>query len=199
MKEGDKISKKRGQFWYADYLIGITVFMVIGFLFFRTFVDVSANNSLMEDLIDDGISISNSFMSPGYLPDKWNLDPPDGRIGFVENGKLNSSEYYDDANHNNFRAMVQTPDGYERSKYLIGTRYDYLVYFEDENGNPIDNGFLTVLGRWSTLEEFNTNANAEAVVKIVRFVWVDEYETPDYRLDNLGKGRILKMVVIVWK
>ncbi|MFH1209811.1 MAG: hypothetical protein V1663_03410 [archaeon] len=190
MKDGDKISKKRGQFWYSDYLIGIMVFMVIGFLFFRTFVDVSTSNSLMENLIDDGISISNSFMSSGYLPDYWDDAVPDGRIGFVDNGKLNIDFYQ------NFTNLIVQGD-YEKSKYLIGTRYDYIVYFEDENGNPIENnGILMVLGKYSSLTELN-NANADAIVKIIRFVWVDEYETPIANPND--KGRILRMVVIVWK
>jgi len=200
----EKRGLNRGQFWYADYLIGLSVFMIIGFLFFRTFVDVSYSNSLMDELVEDGISISNALMSDGYLHNEWLPEEGEqvqGRIGFVNNGRLNITSY------TTFKSLVQYMpsdpaeiSGYELSKYLIGTRYDYITYFEDENGNIIQNSIsnpdieLTILGRYSDTISIS---NAEGVVKFTRFVWVDEYE--DSPNNDDGKGKILRMIVVVWK
>ena len=169
--------EKRGQFWYTDYLIGLLVFMVIGFLFFRTVVDISSNNAVMDDLVETGITISNVLMSEGYLYNQWG--DGEGRIGFVNNGKVNLSSY------NNFTTLVSTPDNYETSKYLIGTKYDYVTYFEYENGTIIQN---TVAGKYNDL---NLITNAEAIIKFVRFVWYDQ--------DGDNKGKVVKLVVEVWK
>ncbi|MBU2633842.1 MAG: hypothetical protein KJ674_01205 [Nanoarchaeota archaeon] len=171
--------KKRGQFWYTDYLIGLLVFMIIGFLFVRTVVDISSNNALLEDLVEEGITISNSLTSEGYLHDEWGDDPPKGRIGFVNGGKVNDTSYV------LFTSLVSDPDDYEISKYLMGIKYDYVTYFEDSEGVLIPG---SIIGKYSVLESID---EADAVVKFVRFVWYDD--------DNDGKGRIVRLVVEVWK
>lgn len=184
---------KRGQFWYTDYLIGLLVFMIIGVLFFRTFVDISSSNAIMEELVETGVTISNSLMGEGYLHDQWINSQ--GRIGFVDNAKLNITSY------DLFKNLVSTGssgEGYATSKYLIGTKYDYITYFEDVDGNPIQNNKLDILGK-DGINSLDDISNANAIVKFVRFVWVDEYEQPWYPDENMGKGRILRMVVMVWQ
>ena len=168
--------KKRGQFWYSDFMIGIIIMMTIGLLFFSTIFKLYESNDKIGELISDGVLISDYFMSSGY--DSGNWASGDGRIGFVNNGKIN------DGVGSNFEYFTNL--NYDVSRSLLGIHYNYVVYFEDDEGNILDlsieEDFIGYdISNIGEIEEMNT----DYMVKLVRFVYFQE--------------DIVKMVVVLWE
>lgn len=172
------MQNKKGQFWYGDFLIGLFILMVISVVFVVTITDINAREDVLQSLIDDGTTISNSLMSQGYLTaEEWKLE--EGRIGFVEDGKVNNEKLA-------YFATIATFD-YRTSQYLLGTRNNYAVYFEDKDGQIIDDAMY---GRVNSLQELN-NLGVENLVRFTRFVYYDN--------DNDGDGEIVKLILLIWE
>jgi len=162
--------KKRGQFWYSDFMIGIIIMMTIGLLFFSTIFKLYESNDKIGELISDGVLISDYFMSSGYDSENWGSG--NGRIGFVDNGKVNE-------NFENFQLL-----DYDTSKFLLGIHYDYVVYFEDSLGNFLDLGEDDFIGyEIGGIEQIEL-IDTDHMVKLARFVYYG--------------GDIQKMVVVLW-
>ena len=142
---------KKAQFWYADFLIGLLILVFISFLFIRTITDLNTKEEIIQSLLNDGLSISNSFMSKGYLSDQWILS--EGRIGIVDYGKIVSTDF------NNLKSL-----DYQISRNLLGTSSDYAIYIEYTDGSTSDwyskPGIINIEG-----------INSDNLVKITRFVY----------------------------
>src|SRR3989344_32498 len=179
---------KKAQFWYADFLLGLLVLFIITFIFNRVIIDLNLREDKIQELVNDGNAISSSLMSPGYLGyTQWSASNPNGRIGLVENGKVINGKL------NNFKQLLLTagiPSGYNKSRILLGTKNDYLMYFEDKNANIItDIAGNKVYGALSDASKIN-QIGAENIVRFTRFVYYDN--------NNDGKGELVKMNILVW-
>lgn len=164
--------KKRGQFWYADFIIGITMMVTISILFFSTIISLYESNDKIEDLINNGVVISDYFMTSGYLPLEW--DTGNGRVGFVDYGRLNEDNLI----------LFGNLD-YENSQYLLGTSYDYIVYFENST-SVLDITGDRFIGNTEIESVVDiTNVDTEHMIKLIRFVYYG--------------GDIIKMVVVIWE
>ena len=169
---------KKGQFWYSDFLIGLFILMVISVIFVVTIVDINSREDILQGLIDDGVTITNSLMSEGYLTaENWRQDK--GRIGFVRNGKVDNERLA-------YFATISTFD-YRTSQYLLGTRNNYAVYFENKTGNVVNDN---VYGRINSLNELN-ELGVENLVKLTRFVYYDGNDDE--------KGEIVKLILLIWE
>ena len=170
---------KKAQFWYADFLLGLFVLFIITFVFNRVIIDLNLKEDKVQELINDGTSIANSLMSPGYLGfSQWANKA--GRIGLVDNGKVNNNKV------NDFQLLLNSNNGYDVSKFLLGTKNDYLMYFEDKNNNIIDN---KVYGGLDDVSKIN-QIGAENIVRFTRFAYYDN--------NNDGKGELVKMNILIW-
>ncbi len=183
------LNQKRAQFWYADFLLAILILVAISFLFIKNITDLNSKQDRLEWVANDAISISNSLMSEGYCPSNpFNTCYSDwliltGRIGFVKQGRVIQNNLV------SFIDLTQT--SYDTSKIFLGTKNNYIFYFEDENGNKITiNGIANpekiIYGNPSVNQL--SDINAESLVKITRFLY----------LDNNGLKKIVKLVVIAW-
>ena len=180
---------KKAQFWYADFLLGLFVLFIITFIFNRVIIDLNLKGDKAQELINDGNSISNSLMSPGYLGfSQWSASNPSGRIGLVENGKVINSKLSD---FKKLLSLTGTPSGYDKSKILLGiNKNNYLMYFEDKNGNPIaDTTGNKVYGGLDDIAKIN-QIGADNIVRFTRFVYYDN------NVD--GKGELVKMNILIW-
>ena len=167
---------KRAQVWYTDFLIGLLILIVITFIFTRTILDLNSREDRFQELINDGSSIANSFMSPAYNSNGWINNPPSGRLGFVRDGKIVKNDF--DA----FLNLLNN-NNYEKTKTLLGTRNDYVLYFEFDN-NKLSYGGRTIYGKYDDL----TKIKADNLIKINRVLYYD--------LDNNRK--IVNMVILVF-
>lgn len=175
---------KKGQFWYSDFLIGLFILIIISAIFVITIVDINSREDTLQSLIDDGVTISNSLMSEGYLKDEWVNNK--GRIGFVKNGKVDNNNL---ASFDTISSYSISPDNYKISKYLLGTINDYAVYFEDKDGDVVKD---KVYGKVNTKEALD-DLGVENLVRFTRFVYYDYDDTSE------GIGEIVKMILVVWE
>ena len=165
---------KKSQGFYADFLIGLLILIFITFIFTRTILDLNSHEDILQGLINDGTSISNSLMSEGYCPtnqcstDWSNMK---GRLGFVKNGKIIADKF-------NAYAALESID-YPKTKALLGTNNDYVLYFE-YNNQIISN----IYGKYDNLNQITEDNR----VKITRILY--------YNLD--GNGGIVNMIVLVF-
>ena len=79
--------------------------------------------------------------------------------------------------------LLNTQDGYKKSTILLGTRNDYVFYFEFDE-TKLNYGGKEVYGKYDDVDEIESSN----VIKINRVVYYD--------LD--GRGRIVKLVVLVF-
>ena len=197
----DKI-KKRGQFWYIDLLIALFVVSVIAILFVKGITDIVDREKDVNDLLAEGIDISNNIMSKGLLSSTW-CSGNDGRIGFVDNSKINT-------NFNDFKTLVETTgntcinpgggfiDGYTKSRILLGIKSQYVIYMQNKDGTIIDSkayGNNTISSKTYTsigeiLGEIDEKISPENKVNIFRYVYYDD--------NGDGKGELIRIGITIW-
>lgn len=172
---------KKSQAWYADFLIGLLILIFITFVFTTTIIDLNTKEDKLQELSNDGISVSSSLMSSAYGSyGSWIIYPPSGRLGFVKNGRIIKEDFEE------FQNLVNSDEGYKNSKILLGTKNDYILYFEF-NDEIFENKVYGKPG-------ININNNkiegiiSDNIIKITRIVYYD--------LDNSGK--IVKMVILIF-
>ena len=170
---------KKGQAFYADFLIGLLILIFITFVFTRTIIDLNSREDKLQGLINDGVSISNSIISGAYGSyGGWSSYPPKGRLGFIREGKIIKKDF------DNFLNLInQGEEGYKKTKILLGAKNDYMLYFEYE-GNKLSYGGRNVYGKHDKIEEIK----ADNIIKIKRIAY--------YNLDNSGK--IVNMIILVF-
>ncbi len=172
---------KKAQFWYADFLLAILILVAISFLFVTTITNLNSQQDKLQSLASDAFAISSSFMSEGYCPSNCLSDWRDlnGRIGFVKEGKVLQNNLQDLIN------LVSTNSDYENSKILLGTRNNYIFYFEDNTNTkiPIIGGDV-VYGNPSV--NYVSEINAESLVRTTRIAYLPQTQ------------QIVRLIIIVW-
>lgn len=148
---------KRGQAWYADFMVGLMIFVSVVGIYYTFQEAFSQDNTGLDDLIADSKQISTMLMTPGY-PDPWtNLTVE--RIGLT-----NGTPRIVLSKVQAFGAL-----DYDESRTLFNTPYQYAVYFRQGVQNvTLPNG-QTFIGRQP--------ANATDVVTVLRFVIYDSVLT----------------------
>ena len=172
------IMKKRGQFWYGDFMIAMLVMIVIGIIFSNTIVDIPQRESNLDNMIDDGVNIANSLLSEGYDMPNWRNG--NGRIGINTDSKIDVNKL------DTFSSLVDTNRGYLISKFLFGTDYDYVFYFEDKDGNIVNERSYGGVARSEDLEI----VSALNMFRMIRIVFLDNNQD--------GKGELVKMHIVLW-
>ena len=173
--------KKRGQFWYADFVMGVLVIAFIAVLFAKAVVDVPERESSLNVITQDAVTVANLLMSPGVDSANWKNGK--GKIGLVQRGKVNYQWY------NDFTSLVESgsdQQGYQMARQLLGTKYDFAVYFQKKDGGIYGNrayGGIDDIQQLQALE-------AENIVKAHRVVYFDG--TGD------AIGEVYIMAVVVW-
>ena len=184
------LKSKKSQFWYADFLIAVLILVLISYLFISSINQLNKKQDKFQSISSDSLLISSTLMSEGYCADddceNWRYLL--GNIGFVENGKVIQDK---------LKALIlltSTNDGYETSKILLGTKNNYIFYFEDSDDL---NSKITISGEdnkkiygKSGIDEVS-QINTESYVRTTRFVYL---ENPPL----INTKKIVKLVVIVW-
>lgn len=123
----DSFTNKKTQMWFTDFVIGTLIFtlMLIGYYTYTT--NISKQDSLTaNDLIADAESVSTTILLAGY-PDNWD-NTTVRSIGITnDNQRINKTKII------NFAEL-----SYNKTKKLLGTIYDYLIFFTNENNTIIN-------------------------------------------------------------
>jgi len=175
---------KKAQVFVQDMIIALVLMSIMLFLFFSFYTNQNMKGENIEQsLISEAKTISDYLTSPGY-PLNWNVSNVI-RIGVADNnnvileGKLS-----------NFSEIAK--NDYERTQFLLKTKYDYVVFFRDYEGNVLNISGLMFIGKNNTnstnIEVLESPAH---LLKISRFVVLKEGETNT-------TAKIIEMVIYVW-
>ena len=105
------------------------IFVVALTIYFVYTTNLSKEDTLLlNDIIFEAKLVSSSLVSEGY-PSNWNNNTVK-RIGLTDNNQR--------INKNKLRNFANLP--YTHSKKILGTVYDYLIFFEDTNGTILNIG-----------------------------------------------------------
>lgn len=122
MKKNNMSNKS--QIWFTDFAIAIVIFSLTLISYYQYTTNISKqDSSVMVDLISDAKSIS-SYLTTGGYPTNWNSNNV-VRIGFTDNyNRIDNAKF-----------VELTKIGYNKSKKLLGTPYEYFLYFINESGD----------------------------------------------------------------
>jgi len=118
------MENKKSQAFFSDFVIALFIFTAMLITYFSYTTNLSNQDTgLLDDLLTDAKAFSSSLTSSGY-PNNWNANNV-VRIGFTDNdNKIDNSKFGEFGKIN-----------YNKSKKLLGTRYDYLAFFLNESGD----------------------------------------------------------------
>lgn len=176
--------KKKGVVWYSDFVVGFTMFLV-GILLATNYI---RNNFVItregvNDLTFAANTLSETLMRQG-VPDNWN-ETNVFQIGLTDgNYNLNITKLQSLDN--------LSQDNYETSKRLVGSSFDYLIYFK--NSEDVTQSFTssTYIG-YPGYNETNVFELANDIITISRYVVMKEESGGE------TSASIIKMIVHVWQ
>ena len=112
----------KAQMWFMDFVIGIVIFslMLVSYYVYTTNIS-KEDTAALDDLTSDSKTVASSLTSPGF-PDNWDSNTAT-RIGFTDNhNRIDNAKFSEFAEIN-----------YNKSKKLLGTVYDYFLFFVNES------------------------------------------------------------------
>ncbi|MBN2368322.1 hypothetical protein JXC34_04845 [Candidatus Woesearchaeota archaeon] len=172
---------KKSQIWYMDFILGLTLFLLIIVIAFR-FVTTSHIYTGKETslVLAESDKLSGILMSTG-IPATWT--PQDVVIfGLMqENNVLNTTklEYFQN----------MSLDDYEDMKLKLSLNSDFILYFQNRTGGNINITNTTYIGCPGYTPETIEAALPEDLITVTRYV-VYKYN---------GTAEIVALKVVVWQ
>lgn len=163
----------KGQIWYMDFILGLTLFIIILIVSFK-YMSSSVVLQNEEDLTYEADRLSGALMRPG-IPINWTPSTVLS-IGLVDEQVLDPAKVAYFANLSN--------EDYGNTKVLLGVQPDYLVYFmKGSTYINVTNQTFIGMGNISYINE-----TASEIITLTRYVV--------YSHDNISE--IIGMKVMVW-
>ncbi|MBI2449632.1 hypothetical protein HYV49_05030 [Candidatus Pacearchaeota archaeon] len=159
---------KKAQVWSLDIIVGVTIFIIAIIIFYIYTINLSDEaESSSEDLSIDADFIASNILSEGS-PSNWNktnvLIP--GILTGFEINQTKLDELYN-LTYSNY------PEGYRKVSSLIGNRFDFYFYFNNEMNILLPNGSTIIPDGIGKLYVNRTNLveleNPANIAKIERF------------------------------
>lgn len=123
----DRKKKSKSQFFYGDFVIAMLIFTAILIIYFNYRPNIPNQfNDVLNELIFDSKTVSLSLTHGGY-PFNWNGSNVN-RIGITNNDNRINSE--------KFNAFLNI--NYNKTKKLLGTNNNFMIFFENETGELIN-------------------------------------------------------------
>ena len=148
---------RKAQAWGIDLSIAAIIFTVgIVFFYFYSLNQPGQAEERIRELSNDGKIIISSILSEGN-PENWY--PGDVvKIGILTRNKINETKL------NRFYTLASTGTGYERTRNLFNTEYDYYFFLESN---------MTTIA--ADVEGIGKKPlNPENLIKITRFTIYEE-------------------------
>jgi hypothetical protein len=125
---------KKGQFNFIDFIIGLVIFVILITFFFRYSSNITKREEGITGLAVEARTVSNELLSEGF-PCDWNSSSVVA-IGITDgNNQINESK---------LQSLINID--YEETRILFRTKYDYVFFFEDNEGNIIPIGDICAVG-----------------------------------------------------
>ncbi len=170
-----KLLKKKSQIWYFDFVIALSMFLVVLVFSFK-YINETYIFDDKSPYIAEADRVAGRLMSEG-VPKDWTNESVTS-IGLTSENSLNTTKlsYF----------INMTNADYPKTKLLFGLRNDFLIYFENRTGQTVnfsDQQYVGMPGKTPF------NLDEEERVDITRYLV--------YKQDDAAE--ILAMQVIVWK
>lgn len=121
------MANRKSQMWFTDFVIALVIFSLTLISYYTYTANISKqDSSVMNEIISDAKTVSSAFTSGGY-PDNWDSSTVT-RIGFTDNYNRIDNEKFGEFN------KIK----YNKTKKLLGTIYDYFLFFVNES-NDVQN------------------------------------------------------------
>jgi len=123
------LKTKKAQAWIADFAIAIIIFAVVLVSYYTYTTNVSKHDAaILNDLVSDAKSVSSSLLLSGY-PNDW------------DNATVQIIGITDNNNKISQNKLANLKDiSFNNAKSLLGTIYDFFLFFEDSNGTLVNIG-----------------------------------------------------------
>jgi len=171
--------RKKGQFWYMDFMVAIIVMAVIGVLFIKTVIGMSQTKNLMDDLLIEAQEISENLVSSRILTDG--------------NHRINPGSSF----------LTKT---YPEMKKALGTNKEFYAYVNDGTSiinvfpgskgigkfKGTDSGWTTVQNVRDPVNELIREKRIENIIEINRLIGVNEGSADNPRI------KIHRLTILVW-
>ena len=109
--------------WSSDFVIGFFIFSLMLVAYYTYTTNLSKQDTIVVgDLVSEAQIVSSSLISEG-LPSNWDLNTVT-RIGFTDKSNRIDLDKFIDFNQLD----------YNDTKKMLGTVYDYFLYFVNESG-----------------------------------------------------------------
>jgi len=167
--------KKKSQAWHLDFIVGASIFTLVAITFFHFMSSqIEDRGSQYENILIDAKSVSSSLLLKGY-PDDWDPDTVQ-RIGLSDgDNRINNIKV--------FHFYNLTQNDYERAKSLLGTRYEFIIFFLNSSDEiPVIESYLgnvTITGKTGVTPSNVGNEDPANLVKLSRLVIRDKDITDD--------------------
>ncbi len=122
--------RKKAQTFTQDLVVAIIIMSMVLIVFFEFYTNQDFNgDSAEKTLLSETKTITDYLVSPGY-PSDWNA------TDVVNIGIVDENNVIDKTKLEIFSNM--TRDDYDRTRSLLKTKYDYIIFFKDYDGNVIN-------------------------------------------------------------
>jgi hypothetical protein len=182
-------TSKKSQLWISDYTLSLLLFVVAILIASKIVINSFTTNTVFAELRSDASKISEILVSEGYPPD-WN-DTGVIRPGLLTGKRLNETKV--------INAMNMGKTNYSGFRPKLQTRYEYMVVFEQPDGNIIP--FNTSLTEaFCAIANYSIAPHFEPATGECDNVSFNFKHTNLVRLDRLVvyNSSIKRMVVYVW-
>ncbi|MBN1502429.1 hypothetical protein JW930_02715 [Candidatus Woesearchaeota archaeon] len=170
----------KSQIWYTDFIMATTMFLlvlVLSFHYITTNYIITAKET--NQVVVEADKLSASLVSPG-IPANWTNESVVS-IGIAADSVLNITKLS--------YLWNMTSTHYETTKYTLGIKSDFLIYFQDRNGSVIDLVGAEFIGKPGFAPSTVQGNAPENIITITRYL--------TYKHDNVSD--IVGMKVILWQ
>ncbi|MBU0757652.1 MAG: hypothetical protein KKF44_06285 [Nanoarchaeota archaeon] len=174
----------KAQVWYSDFILGLAIFLLIFLLALKlTTENFILARSDIDEMAFVSKYISDSLMTEG-IPVYWDADDV-VKIGLTNgNNELNITKL------DHFSNMTDT--NFEATKSLLGTKYDFIIFFKDISNNTLDLA-SSYIGKPGVDEESVYLQNPDELLTVSRYLVLKKGE------EENKTAEIIEMRLVIWK
>ncbi|MEM4397135.1 MAG: hypothetical protein QW757_00755 [Candidatus Woesearchaeota archaeon] len=174
--------KKKAQIFYLDFIIGLTLFLIVAFIAFKI---ISTDNFTETNIFEETEKISNYLMSEG-IPKNWTKE--DFLIlGLLSNNSLDYEKL------KNFYYLCEL--NYSSVKKSFSLKQDFYIYFESLENNTINFFFDEYNVSYFCINMTKNNLTQNNIIKKENFF--TDIRFLIYHHNNISE--IIKMKIVVFE
>ena len=148
----------KGQIWYMDVMFALVIFSTALILFFKADINfLDSQEDILDDMDREARLLSDSIISSGY-PQGWE-ESNVIEIGLIDDYRINETKL-------EYLGRI----GYNETKSMLRTKYEYYLVFEDNDGIDWINSSHEGFGMPGINSTNIVDGNPDHLLKIIRFV-----------------------------